>query len=102
MYTRGQARVVKAQAEEENQPQSATAAKIAELREAVLQQAELIQKQAEETRKIEEELTRCQNDLFEALIQRFLVRQGEDRAGPAIEQVGPEVKAQPPQPQQEP
>ena len=35
-------------------------------------------------------------------MQRFLVQQGEDRAGPVVEQIGPEVGAQPPQPQQEP
>ena len=29
-------------------------------------------------------------------MQRFPVQQGEDKAGPAIEQVGPEVGAQPP------
>ena len=61
-----------------------------------------MQKQEEETKKREEELTRCQNDLFEALMQRFPVQQGEDRVGPAVEQVGPEVGAQPPQLQQEP
>ena len=97
-----QARVAKAQAEEEIQPQLATTAKIAELREVIRQQAELIQKQAEETRKREEERTHCQNNLFKVLMQRFLVQQGEDRAGPAVEQVGLEVGAQPPQPQQEP
>ena len=80
----------------------ATTIEIAELRKVVWQQAELMQKQEEETKKREEELTRCQNDLFEALMQRFPVQQGEDRAGPAVEQVGPEVGAQPPQPQQEP
>ena len=32
-------------------------------------------------------------------MQGFPVRQGEDRAGPTVEQVGPEVRAQPPQPQ---
>ena len=35
-------------------------------------------------------------------MQRFPVLQGEDREGPAVEQIGPEVGAQPPQPQQEP
>ena len=73
MYTRDQARVAEAQVEEENQPQLATAAEIAELREVVRQQVELMQKQAKETRKREEELTHCQNDLFEALMQRFPV-----------------------------
>ena len=34
-------------------------------------------------------------------MQRFLVPQGENRAGPTVEQVGPEVREQPPQPQQE-
>ena len=36
------------------------------------------------------------------MIQRFPVQQGEDRACPAVEQVGPEVRAQPTPPQQEP
>ena len=40
--------------------------------------------------------------MFEAFIQRFPVLQGEDKAGPTVEQVEPEVRAQPPQPQQEP
>ena len=71
MYTRGQARVAKVQSEEENQPQLATAAEIAELREVVRQQAKLMQKQAEETKKREEELTCHQNDLFEALCKDF-------------------------------
>ena len=65
------------------------------------QQTELMQKQTK-TRRREEELTHRQNDLLEAFIQRFLVRQGEDKAGPTLEQVEPEVRAQPPQPQQEP
>ena len=99
MYTRCQSRSTEVQNENDNQPQLATATKIAELRQAVQQQAELMQKQAEETRRKKEEFTRRQNDLFEAFIQRFLVRQGEDRAGPTVEQVEPEVRAQP---QQEP
>ena len=45
MYTRGQARVVEAQAKEENQLQLATIVEIAELREVIRQQAELMQKQ---------------------------------------------------------
>ena len=61
-----------------------------------------MQKQAEEAIRGEEELTCRQNELFEAFIQRFSVPQGENRAGPAVEQVGPEVRVQPPQPQQEP
>ena len=56
--------------------------------------------QAEEVRNREEELTCHQNELFEAFIQRFSVPQGENRAGPMVEQVGPEVRVQPPQPQQ--
>ena len=60
------------------------------------QQAELMQKQAEETRRREEELTRHQNELFNAFMQRFLVFQGEDRAGLAVIQVGPKVRAQSP------
>ena len=43
MYTRDQSRVAEAQAENENQPQLATTAEIAELRQVVQQQAELIQ-----------------------------------------------------------
>ena len=63
------------------------------------QQIELMQKQAEEARKREEELTCCQNQLFEGFMQRFLVPQGENRAGLVIKQVGPEIREQPPQPQ---
>ena len=65
------------------------------------QQAELMQKQAEEARGREEELTRRQNQLFEAFMQRFPVPQGENRAGLAVEQIEPEVRVKPPQPQQE-
>ena len=60
-----------------------------------------MQKQAEEASKREEELTRRQNQLFEAFMQRFPVPQGENQASHAVEQVGPEVREQPPQPQQE-
>ena len=35
-------------------------------------------------------------------MQRFLVPQGENRAGPTVEQIGPKVREQPPQPQLEP
>ena len=35
-------------------------------------------------------------------MQRFLVLQGENGAGPAVEQIGPEVRVPPPQPRQEP
>ena len=59
----------------------------------------MIQKQAEEARNREEELTRHQNKLFDALMQSFLVLQGENRAGPAAEQMGPEIRVPPPQPQ---
>ena len=48
---RGWSRAAKAQTENENQPQLATAAKIAELRQVMQQQAKLMQKQAEEARK---------------------------------------------------
>ena len=65
------------------------------------QQAEIIQKQAEEARNREDELTRPQNQLFEAFIQRFPVPQDENRASPIVEQMGSEVRVQPPQPQQE-
>ena len=64
------------------------------------QQAELIQKQAEEDRIREEELKCHQNQLFEAFTQRFLRRLC--RAGPAVEPMGPKVRVQPPQPEQEP
>ena len=73
MGMRGQPRVVEAQAKNENQPQLATAAEIAELRQVVQQQAKIIQKQAEEARNREKELTHRQNQLFEAFMQRFLV-----------------------------
>ena len=73
MGTRGRSRVVETQAEDENQPQLATAIEIAELRQVVQQQAEIIQKQAEEARNRKEQLTRLQNQLFEAFMQRFLV-----------------------------
>ena len=99
MYTRGQSRVAEAQAENESQPQLAIAAKIVELRQVVQQQVELMQKQAKEARRREEELTRRQNELFVAFMQRFSVPQGENKAGPTGEQVGPEVRVQPPQPQ---
>ena len=51
MYTRGQARAAKAQTEKENQPQLAAITEIAQLRQVVQQQAELMQKQAEDARK---------------------------------------------------
>ena len=35
-------------------------------------------------------------------MQRFLVPQGENRAGPAVERMGPEVRVPPPRHQQEP
>ena len=44
MGTRGQPRVIEAQAENENQPQLAIAAEIAELRQVVQQEAKVIQK----------------------------------------------------------
>ena len=50
----------------------------------------------EETRRREEELTHHQNELFEAFMQRLPVPQGENRVGPTIEQVGSEVRVQPP------
>ena len=62
------------------------------------QQAELIQKRIEEARKREEELTRCQNQLFEAFKQRFPIPQGKNMVDPIVEQIGPEVRVQPPQP----
>ena len=34
-------------------------------------------------------------------MQRFSVPQGENRVCPAVEQMGPKVRVQPPQPQQE-
>ena len=69
----------------ENQAQLATAAEIVELRQVVQQQVELMQKQAEEDRRRKEELTRYQNDLFEAFMQRFLICRGDDRAGLTVE-----------------
>ena len=102
MYTRGQSRVVEAQAKNENQSQLATATEIAELRQVVQQQAELMQKQVEEARRREEELTRHQNELFEAFMPRLPVLQGESRTGPMDEQVRLDVRVQPPQPRQEP
>ena len=44
---------------------------------------------------------RHQNPLFEAFMQRFLVSQDENRAGPTVEQMKSEVRVQPPQLQQE-
>ena len=85
MYTRGQSRVTEAQNEIDNQPQLATAADIVELRQVVQQQVELMQKQVEEDRRRKEELTRYQNDLFEAFMQRFLICWGDDRAGLTVE-----------------
>ena len=64
----------------------------------VQQQPELMQKQVEEARRREEQLTRHLNELFKVFMQRFMVSQGENRAGPVIEQIGPEVRVQPPQP----
>ena len=78
------------------------AAEIAELRQVVRQQAEMIQKQADEARNREEELTCRQNQLFDVLMQRFPVPQGENRVVPAAEQMGLEVRVPPPQPQQLP
>ena len=51
-----------------------------------------MQKQAKEARRREEELTCHQNQLFEAFMQRFPVPQGKNRAGLAVEQIGPEVR----------
>ena len=62
------------------------------------EQAELMQRQAEEARKREEKLTPRQNQSFEAFMHRLPVPQCENRAGPAVEQVGPEIRVQPPQP----
>ena len=50
-----------------------------------------MQKQAEDARRREEELTHCQNQLFEAFIQRFPVPLSENRVGPIVEKMGPEV-----------
>ena len=73
VYTRGQSRDAEAQTENEDQPQLAIAATIAELRQVVQQQAELMQKQAEEARRREAELKRRQSQLFEVFIQKFPV-----------------------------
>ena len=90
--TRCRPRAAEAQVENDNQPQLATVVEIAELRQVVQQQAELMQKQAKEARKREEELRRHQNQLFEVFMQRFSVPRGENMAGPAVEQMGPEVR----------
>ena len=84
---RGRFRVAEAQIENEDQPQLAIAAKIAELRQAIQQQAELMQRQAEEARKREKELARRQNQLIEGFIQRILVPKGGNRPGPVIKYV---------------
>ena len=94
MNTKGWPRAVEAQAENNNQPQLATAEEIVEFRQ-------VLQKQAEEAKKREEELTCHHNQLFEAFIRRFSVPQGENRVGPSIEQVGPKIREQHPQPQYE-
>ena len=73
------------QTENDNQPQLVTATEIAELRQVVQQQAELMLKHVEEARRREEELTCRQNDLFEAYMQRFPTRRGEDRAFLVVE-----------------
>ena len=78
------------------------AAEIVELRQVVQQQAEMLQKQAEDARNRKDELTRRQNQLFDTLMQRFPVPQGKHRVGPTAEQMRPEVRVPPPQPQQEP
>ena len=57
-----------------------------------------MQKQAEEARKRKEELMQRQNQLFEVFMQRFPVPQSKNRAGPTVEQIGLEVRVQPPQP----
>ena len=75
-----------------DQPQLPTTSEIAKLRQVVQQQAEMIQKQAEEAKNRDEEVTRRQNQLFEALMQRFSVLQGENRAGPTAKQMGLEVR----------
>ena len=87
MDTIGQFRAAKAWIECEDQPQLATAAEIAELRQVIRQQAELMQKQAEEARESEEELARGQNQLFEAFVQRFPILQDGNRPGPIVEYV---------------
>ena len=85
MSVRGWSRAAKAHIENKDQPQLTTAAKIAELRQVVQQQAELMQKQAEEARDKEEELISYQNQLFEAFMQRFPIFQGKNRPGLVVE-----------------
>ena len=85
MDTRGWSSAAEAQTECEDQPQLATAAKIAELRQGVQQQAELMHKQAKEAKEREEELAHRQNQLFEAFVQRFPVPQCGNRPGPVVE-----------------
>ena len=58
---RGRPRTVEAQAENEDQPQLATAIEIVELRQMVQQQAEIRQKQDKEARNRDKELTCRQN-----------------------------------------
>ena len=51
-----------------------------------------MQKQAEDARRREKELVRYQNEIFEAFMQRVPIHQDENRAGPAVEQLEPEVR----------
>ena len=87
MDTKGRSGAVEAQTENEDQPQLAIVDEIVELRQAVQQQAELIRKQVGEAREREEELIHCQNQLFEAFVQRFSFPQGGNRPGPMVEYV---------------
>ena len=87
MDTRSQSRATEAQTKYKDQSQLATAAEIAELRQAIQQQAELMQKQVGEAKEREEELAHCQNQLFEVFVQRFPIPQGGNRLGPIVEYV---------------
>ena len=60
----------------------------------------MIQKQAEKARR--RGTNPPSNQLFDAFMQRFPVPQGEHRVGLAAEQMRPEVRVPPPQPQREP
>ena len=63
----------------------AIVAKMAELRQVVQQQEELIQKQAEDAKRREDELIFHHNEMFKVFMQRIPARQDENRAGLAAE-----------------
>ena len=85
--TKGPFGAVKAQTKNKDQSQLVVVVELAELRQVVYQQAELIQKQVEEAREREEELICRQNQLFEAFVQGVPFSQGGNRPGPVVEYV---------------